>query len=119
MDGDKITFLYEGDTPPAGFVAAPRKVLRTTTGAVQLYFEGDTPPVITYATDELFVSLRAARDARLTATDKYLLADYPISAENLALVKAYRAALRALPEQTGAPWGGGGDGTPWPQEPKV
>ena len=83
----------------------------------RLYKKG-TEPAGPSATDLLFTALRAARDARLTATDKYLLPDYPISAENLALVKTYRAALRALPEQIGAPWDGGGDGTPWPEQPK-
>ena len=74
-----------------------------------------TPPAPTE--EQLFVTLRASRDARLAATDKYLLPDYPITADALALVKAYRAALRALPDQAGAPWDGGGDETPWPVMP--
>ena len=61
--------------------------------------------------------LRDVRDARLTDTDKYLLADFPISAENLAAIKAYRQALRDLPSQPGAPWDGGGELTPWPIKP--
>ncbi len=69
--------------------------------------------------EAIFESLRASRDARLAATDKYMLADYPISEDNLALVKAYRAALRDLPEQPGAPWDGGGEATPWPIMPEV
>ena len=75
----------------------------------------DTPPPPT--TDDLFASLRVARDARLTATDKYLLADYPIDADALSLVKAYRAALRNLPDQPGAPWTDGD--IPWPIKPNV
>lgn len=74
-----------------------------------------TPPVPT--AEQLFSALRAARDARLSATDKYLLPDYPISESDLALVKTYRAALRALPEQPGAPWPGGD--IPWPVMPQV
>ena len=62
----------------------------------------------------LFASLRAARDARLTSTDKMLLPDYPITADALAQIKAYRAALRNLPDAPGAPWDGGGEATPWP-----
>lgn len=62
----------------------------------------------------LFAKLRAARDARLTATDKYLLADYPINEAELAAVKACRTALRNLPDLPGAPWDGGGKDTPWP-----
>ena len=67
----------------------------------------------------LFAALRAARDARLASTDKMLLPDYPISAEGLPLVKAYRAALRDLPDQPGAPWDGGGAATPWPTRPNA
>ena len=62
----------------------------------------------------LFAALRAARDARLASTDKILLPDYPISADALAQIKAYRAALRDLPDAPGAPWDGGGSATPWP-----
>ncbi len=65
------------------------------------------------------IRLRTGRDARLAVTDKYLLSDYPISAEDLATVKAYRQALRELPAQEGAPWDGGGELTPWPEIPAV
>lgn len=77
----------------------------------------DTPPSPTE--EQLFVTLRASRDVRLAATDKYMLVDYQINEVGLALVKAYRAALRALPEQPGAPWDGGGELTPWPELPSV
>ena len=83
----------------------------------KLYKSGEEPAKPEATTEELFTALRAARDARLAATDTYLLADYPISADNLVLVKAYRADLRALPEQPGAPWDGGGELTPWPEKP--
>ena len=69
--------------------------------------------------DEFFAALRAERGNRLTATDKMLLPDYPISADDLALVKVYRAALRDLPDQSGAPWDGGGEATPWPAAPSI
>ena len=72
----------------------------------------DALPPLTSA--QLFAALRAARDARLAATDKMLLPDYPISVDALAGVKTYRAALRDLPDQPGAPWDGGGAETPWP-----
>ena len=65
------------------------------------------------------IRLRTERDARLAVTDKYLLSDYPISAEDLATVKAYRQALRDLPAQEGAPFDGGGHETPWPELPSV
>ena len=65
------------------------------------------------------IRLRTERDARLAVTDKYLLSDYPISAEDLATVKAYRQALRDLPAQEGAPFDGGGHETPWPAIPQL
>ena len=46
-----------------------------------------------------------------------LLPDYPISADALVQAKAYRTALRDLPDQPGAPWDGGGELTPWPIKP--
>lgn len=80
------------------------------------YKAGEEPPRPAKA---IFEALRASRDVRLAATDKYLLADYPISEDKLMLVKEYRAALRDLPEQPGAPWDGGGEATPWPIMPEV
>ena len=65
------------------------------------------------------IRLRTERDARLAVTDKYLLSDYHISAEDLTTVKAYRQALRDLPAQPGAPFDGGGELTPWPELPEV
>lgn len=79
-----------------------------------LEYSDSLPPP---SSEELFVALRAERDARLRATDKYLLADYPISADALAQVKAYRSALRDLPDQQGAPWTEGD--IPWPIKPNV
>ena len=67
----------------------------------------------------LFAALRAARDALLASTDKMLLPDYPISTDALPLIKAYRAALRDLPDAPGAPWDGGGSATPWPTAPNA
>ena len=37
---------------------------------------------------------RATRDQLLKDSDKYLIPDYPISSDNLELVKQYRQALR-------------------------
>lgn len=84
----------------------------------KLYKAGEEPKGPS-ADDILFLQLRAKRDERLTATDKYLLPDYPISADDLTAIKAYRQALRDLPDQPGAPWDGGGDKTPWPELPKT
>lgn len=69
-----------------------------------------TEPVPTTA--ELLGRLRAHRDYKLAATDKYLLSDFPVSDSDLAAVKTYRDALRDLPAQPGAPWTD--DTIPWP-----
>lgn len=58
--------------------------------------------------------VRAQRDYLLNKTDYLVSGDYPISAENLAQVKAYRQDLRDIPEQTGFP-----ESVTWPEEPKV
>jgi len=38
--------------------------------------------------------LRTTRNTYLNNTDKYLLSDYPITPENLELIKSYRQMLR-------------------------
>lgn len=68
---------------------------------------------------ERFQLLRAARDARISATDYLMTSDYPISETDKAQVIIYRQALRDLPAQEGAPWDGGGDATPWPVKPDI
>lgn len=40
------------------------------------------------------VLLRNQRNQLLAETDKYVLPDYPITSENLQLIKQYRQALR-------------------------
>ena len=40
------------------------------------------------------ILLRQQRDELLKESDKYLLSDYPITPENLELVKTYRQQLR-------------------------
>ena len=58
--------------------------------------------------------VRSQRDYLLNKTDYLVSGDYPISAEDLAKVKAYRQELRDLPEQEGFP-----ETVEWPTEPKV
>lgn len=69
--------------------------------------------------DERFRMLRMARDGRISATDYLMTADYPISESSKTMVMAYREALRNLPAQSGAPWDGGGNLTPWPEMPTI
>lgn len=81
----------------------------------------DTPPPPTQAeiVAEHFATLRLERDSRLDTTDKYLLADFPISPEKLEEIKVYRQILRDIPQQEGTPWDGGGELTPWPILPDM
>jgi len=67
--------------------------------------------------EELFLRLRAIRDAKLSATDHLIMPDYPLSDEEKAAWTEYRQALRDLPGLEGAPWDGGGEKTPWPARP--
>lgn len=107
--------IFDGTYPPdaAQWCNDNRAVIVPVDGG----FEIQAVPAPT--TTQQYANLRATRDARLAATDKYMLADYPINEVGLALVKAYRDALRGLPDQAGAPWDGGGDKTPWPVIPTV
>lgn len=63
-----------------------------------------------------FERLRAERDRRLAETDYLLMPDYPLDDDGGTAVRAYRQALRDLPAQEGAPWDGGGEATPWPEQ---
>ena len=57
---------------------------------------------------------RARRDALITAIDYLLMPDYPISAAQLADVRAYRQALRDVPLQQGFP-----QTIDWPTSPII
>lgn len=58
--------------------------------------------------------VRSARDYYLQLTDYLVSGDYPISDKDLAKVKAYRQALRDLPETAGFP-----ETIDWPEPPTV
>lgn len=64
--------------------------------------------------EQLFKDLRTERNRRLDLTD-YLVLDYPLSEEQLIEVKAYRQALRDLPNQSDAPFW---EEIPWPVAPE-
>lgn len=46
---------------------------------------------------------KAARDQALRDTDKYMLADYPITPAGRLLLRAYRQSLRDWPQSAGFP----------------
>ena len=57
---------------------------------------------------------RSKRDALLSESDYYLQPDYPSTQEGLNAVKAYRSALRDVPQQEGFPLS-----IEWPAKPDV
>lgn len=77
-------------------------------------FKPPAPPSET----ELYESLRLEAERLLAATDQYGMDDYPDN-ELRAAYRAYRADLRGINRQPGAPWDGGGPATPWPAPPEV
>lgn len=108
--------LNEKEIQDAGMVGyeslvSPANTTVSTDGTISF-----TPPE-PLSSESLFASLRTGRDRRLAATDFLLMPDYPISGDQRAVVQAYRQALRDLPAQSGAPWDGGGEATPWPELP--
>lgn len=63
--------------------------------------------------------LRAACEQKLSQTDKFTVPDYPITDEQRQAILAYRQAIRDLNHESGAPWDGGGELTPWPEMPEL
>lgn len=57
---------------------------------------------------------RSKRDALLSESDYYLQPDYPSTEEGLNAVKAYRSALRDVPQQKDFPMN-----VEWPSKPSV
>lgn len=64
--------------------------------------------------EEAEQAVRAKRDGLISATDYLLASDYPISAKDLEVVKAYRQALRDVPQQEGFPLD-----VVWPELPSI
>lgn len=53
--------------------------------------------------EELASRVRMRRDSMISRTDFYVQTDYPSDPAGLEAVKAYRQALRDIPEQSGFP----------------
>ena len=64
--------------------------------------------------EELASRVRMRRDSMISRTDFYVQPDYPSDPEGLEAVKAYRQALRDIPEQSGFP-----RNVQWPEMPAV
>lgn len=81
----------------------------------EMYNNGDIDPEINQELDTMRKSsdIRSQRDKLLQATDKYVLEDYPISAEHKLEVKAYRQALRDITNHAEFP-----ENVIWPTRPE-
>lgn len=64
--------------------------------------------------EELASRIRMRRNSMISRTDFYVQPDYPSDPEGLEAVKAYRQALRDVPEQSGFP-----RNVQWPSLPSV
>lgn len=64
-------------------------------------------------TEEVAAQVRSQRDAMIAETDYLMMSDYPISAEDKALIETYRQALRDITEQEGFP-----SNVQWPVAPQ-
>lgn len=64
--------------------------------------------------EELARQVRNERDRKLEETDWYMMPDYLADPETLEAVRAYRKALRDIPEQIGFP-----RDVKWPVVPRV
>ena len=84
----------------------------------RLYKVGEEPNPPEPTMEELYESLRIETERRLADTDKFATVDYPDNALRKKML-VYRAELRAINHQPGAPWDGGGELTPWPELPKT
>lgn len=64
--------------------------------------------------EELASRVRMRRDSLISRTDFYVQPDYPSDPAGIEAVKAYRQALRDIPEQSGFP-----RNVQWPSLPSV
>lgn len=78
------------------------------------YVEKIPEPIEKEKREAAEAEVRSKRDSRISDTDYLLCADYPISAEDLKAVKAYRQALRDVPQQEGFPFE-----VVWPELPTI
>ena len=76
-----------------------------------IYFDASTQPPLTddilkILNSQFIENLRQQRNQLLVESDKYLLADFPITSNNLTLIKEYRQQLRDymnIPEVVNSP----------------
>lgn len=108
--------IFEGEYPPeaAVFCNESRKAyikeIESTPEGVRRFQIVENPPV---SLEILAENARSERDRKITETDYYMMPDYPSDPNNVVEMKAYRQALRDIPEQSGFP-----KNVQWPVEPQ-
>ena len=65
---------------------------------MRFFVIGNEPKTYIPTEDELKAQVRAVRNQYLEQTDKYMIADYPITDEERELYRQYRVYLRTYPE---------------------
>jgi hypothetical protein len=119
----KVNYIHDENPGFSSFVPVI-ETKRTDITPGMYYLDGDfreAPPneyyywsdgAWVFDTDKAVGAIREERNKRLTATDWMVLPDSPYNTET---VRAYRQALRDLPQQEGFPWNGPDDpDVPWP-----
>ena len=76
--------------------------------------EEEYDPRDEWSDDQWADMVRRKRDSLISGTDYYILPDYPSTPDGIEAVKAYRQALRDIPEQSGFP-----RNVEWPSLPSV
>lgn len=71
-------------------------------------------PIDEMSDEQIAQMIRNERNSLISQTDFYVQPDYPSTPEGLEAVKAYRQALRDIPEQSGFP-----RNVQWPSLPSV
>lgn len=56
------------------------------------------PNTLIFINSRLLEAYRDQRNKLLTESDKYIVPDYPISSDNIALIRTYRQQLRNYPD---------------------
>lgn len=88
--GDKFT----GNYPPAAAIWCNQNnamIVKLDSGEYEIVAIPEP------TTDEIASQKRTERDGILSQTDRYMIADYPITDEKRAQYKAYRQYLRDIP----------------------
>lgn len=108
--------LSTHDVFPFGYIVGSDDQSPITLWLNGLFYEGSITPehytAPVKSIEELSNEIRRNRERELNVTDRYMTLDYPISDEDRNALRAYRQALRDVPQQEGFP-----ENVVWPDKP--